>query len=216
MEPIDYEIIKTIQTKYGNEIPKLKLSIPEECDVLYNGPLGVLLAPRTVQAISKITKKTIWCASIPIDTLKHEFYKWDTNPYIWIGIDSKIYGFAVDTKTGRGIFIFQNSNKYLGLKYQQKLRQIPPINDVFEMIEEHVLKTPKTAYYYAISIIKERWERGEKVIFSDNQYASKYMRLIRRRSKILEEDIGHEQSYFIQAWIYTRAIRVWAKIRSWF
>jgi len=210
MEPFDYKVVEILQEKYKSEKPIVK-KIPKDCDVLYNGEHGLLVVPRTVKAIASLTKKTIWCISYPIDNPDHSFYTYSSNAYVFISASKDIYGWHVDLKTGYGKFITQYSNKLHGIGKQQII-DLPPIRELFDLIENEILKSAKLSYYYSLTMIQGRWQKCEGVIFEDDIFSKKYLHLLRKHGEELPEYKVHTDDKFF--WGFIR--KQWNVIKSWF
>jgi hypothetical protein len=199
MEPFDYEIIDTFKKLYSNEIASVK-KVPKDCEVLYNGPYGLLVVPRTVKAISIIAKDTVWCISDPKDTPEHSFYSYNSNCYVYIDSKKNISGWSIDLATGHGKFITQHTNKIHGLDNQQSVRTVPPISLLFDLLESEIMKDAKKAYYYSLTIIQGRWQPAEKVILSSEEYANKYIRHIRKKGETIPEWENHKEPKYLAEW----------------
>ena len=179
MERFDYDIVELFKNKYKNEVAVLP-EIPDT-DTLYNGPLGRLSVPRTMNASIELTHKTDWCMNWtnPVD---HDFYKHDSNIYIWTGVDQTVYGIYVDIATGKGKFVFQYGHTIFRPDLRDQLRAtVEPISFLYEKIEEEILKDPTKCYRYVLSCVRSRWPKGEAIIFRDDELTKKYMRIIKRR-----------------------------------
>ena len=178
MELIDHQIVQAYKQAFPENVGPI--TVFNDCDILYNGPLGQLAVPRTMQASIALTAKTIWCMSWT-DPVDHDFYKHESNVYIWTDISGSVNGLYVDPLTGRGKFLLQHSNNFYGIEHQQLLRNNPALTILFDMLEQHVLLSPQTAYNYVLSVVKDRWPKGESVLFSDPSVTKKYLSFVRRR-----------------------------------
>jgi hypothetical protein len=216
MTTIDVTIETILKERYKNETPS-NIPIPPECDVLYNGKLGLLVVPRSVKGIATVAKKTIWCISDPNDTPQHTFYTYPENVYIFVSPELDVYGWNVNQKTGKGKFMTHNSLKYHGID-AQSVRNIKPIGELFDLLEAEVIKDPVTAYNYAVTMIQKRWEKGEKVIAKDDACFKKYLRFLRRQGETLTEWETftewkkHMEDYFLTGWINKKIAVLKSKI----
>lgn len=189
MESIDFEIVKAYKQAYTNEVGVLP--VIEGSEVLYNGPMGQLAVPRTMEASIKLTSQTIWCMSWT-DPVDHDFYKHDSNVYIWTSADGVVNGLYVDPLTGRGKFLTQHSNNFYGIEHQLAVRETPALKLLFDMIEDYISRDAQKAYNYVLSVIKDRWPKGESVIFTDPVLTKKYLSFVRRREGSLPRHFANE------------------------
>jgi len=199
MEQFDYNIIDMFKETYKNEVATFK-KVPNDCEVLYNGTYGLLVVPQTVKAMSEVAKNTVWCISDPKDTPNHSFYSYNSNCYVYIDNKKNITGWSIDMATGHGKFITQHTNKIHGIETQLTVRSVPPIALLFDLIEDEIIKDAKKVYYYSLTIIQGRWQRGEKVILASEQYSNKYIRHIRKKGEVIAEWENHKKPKYIAEW----------------
>jgi len=77
--------------------------------------------------------------------------------------------------------------------------------NIIPEIENYALKSPERAYYYAINIVKGRWEKGEPIIMQSPEYAYDYAKnIIKGRWKEAEPCIMKNSA----EWTYLYALKI--------
>ena len=199
MELFDYKIVSVFKEKYKNEKPTFN-DIPKDCQVLYNGEHGLIVVPQTVEAFAKVTRKTVWCVSDPNDNPAHRFYKHPSNSYVYISPDKKICGWMIDVTTGLGKFAKQHSNKHIGLN-EQDARTVPPIAFMFDLIEDEILKKPKSTYYYILTVIQAPWPKGEETLKQHPKYYARYKQFLDNKGEKVDYIEEHRVQNFLWNWL---------------
>lgn len=142
-------------------------------EVLYQGPLGQLTRPLTIEASCKLGSGTKWCTSAR-ESNKFAEYSSNGQIYIWKDKTGKYQFFFDDTDEN---FEFRDDqNNHISDEKLQEFRKHPVLKKLFKMIEEKIIENERalTAVYYASEIIKEPWPAAENLIASNPDAAVEY------------------------------------------
>jgi hypothetical protein len=171
-------------------------------EVLYNGPLGQLVIPKTKSASCKLGTGTKWCTAWRTAAKSDNFfthYASDGPLYIWRDKDGSKYQFhfpRVQFKDSSNIDLSPKTINYFRTQH-------PVLKKLFAMGEKEIAG-PAFAYRYARNIIKGRWPEREAAIAKDPSPAYAYARdIIKGRFPEGEAAIAKDPEL---AYLYARDI----------
>jgi len=173
------------QTVDTFEIPN---EIKDEVEVLYNGPLGLLVVPKTKKASCVLGSGTRWCTAGREDNMFSTYNR--RGPlYIWRDKNGEKYQFHFSSnqymdKQDRPIpnklmSYFSNKHPVLKKLFDLRLKYIfekkRPMYTIIEFVkntqkilpkelEDIILKNPERALIYYSYVKKDRWPKLEKII----------------------------------------------------
>jgi hypothetical protein len=172
----------------------------EDVDVLYNGPLGLLVSPKTEEASCKLGSGTRWCTAAKNNN-KFDYYN-NTGPlYIWKDKSGQKYQFhfesiqfmnAQDQNIPHELLIqWRESHPVISKLFKKGEEKLLSMKDYlsierlysyarFELkkrwleAEPYIMKDPEWAYRYAVNIFKRRWTEAEPYIRKNNSIWDDY------------------------------------------
>jgi hypothetical protein len=174
--PDSYSILKQNLSKPKNkeEIEKLLIKQKEgDIQILYRGPLGLLLIPNTIEASCKYGANTRWCTAAIESENFFEDYAANGPLYIWIDKETgKKFQFHFEDRQ------FKNENddnlEEDAIEYFRK--EHPILKKLFKKREKDLMERPIWAYRYAKDVIGGRFPEAEKYIFQHPSYGIEYMK----------------------------------------
>ncbi len=199
------EMIDSIQSgddSSDHQSNKLEGVDLDEVEVLYDGPYGLLVIPKTEEASCELGKGTKWCTAALHSDNMFNYYSKDGSLYIWIDKDGSKYQFHFETMQFMDdkdvpidrdkLNYFRTEHPVLKKFFKEKEKENVDINGpawAYKYAKyaikgrwpegEEVIKTdPEQAYWYAKEIIKGRWPEGEEVFKTDPDWAFKYAKEI--------------------------------------
>ena len=157
----------------------------DEMEVLYNGPYGKLIIPKTEKASKELGKGTKWCTAANKDNMFDEYSK--NGPlYVWIDKSGKKYQlhFAMDYPKDLGPQYYDDI-EYVLIQIKDsrdndtdgdKLFKIPILRDLRKEILLKALRTedPVVLLAYTTRFIGQRWPAAEQYIMKDSDVAEIY------------------------------------------
>jgi len=150
------------------QAPQQTYEVPDDADVLYNGPLGLLTIPRTREASCALGKGTSWCTARTDDGNEFDHYNEDEELYIWHDKSGKKYQFHF----GSDMQFMNQKNRPIDRKTMRYFKnEHPVLKKLFARKESESIKDPRRAAIYARNVIGGRWPEAESVI-ARGPYAS--------------------------------------------
>lgn len=144
-----------------------------EYSIVYSGPLGRLAIPRTHRACCSLGEGASWCI---LGSDSKGFYDFQHEIYIWKGIKSEdMFAFHFNQKNGRGE-VADKYNRYAHPKQIDYFRKEHPVlKDIFQQVESKFITSSQSAFYYALTVMRSRWQEAEPIIFSNNKVSKQYI-----------------------------------------
>ena len=141
----------------------------DEMEVLYNGPYGKLIIPKTEEASKELGKGTKWCTAANKDNMFDEYNK--NGPlYVWIDKSGKKYQLHFETYQ-----MMDDKDEPISREKLDEFRVKNPIlSKLFRDKEQEIIKDPNIAIKYVTDILKRRWPEAEPYIMKDPNTAVKY------------------------------------------
>jgi len=145
---------------------------PNEMEILYKGPWGLLVRPKTEEASCILGHGTRWCTAATEYENQFNYYaNAGYDLYIWRG-----KGGVAQFSFGSMEFMDQD-DKPLSKERLDYFRNENPITaKLFKREERRILKDPQLAYRYAEYVIQGRFKEAEPYIMKDLEMAYKYAR----------------------------------------
>ena len=174
----------------------------EGADVVIDGPDATILELKTEEAACYYGKDTRWCTAWLGDNNQFDKYNDEAPIYVALCKDGRKFQFHIGEE-----FQFMDEQDdpiedlpSLRVKY-------PSINKLFsDIYEPSALKTPRSAYIFALKVIKGRWPEAEDVILKDPQTVYDYTkRTIKGRWPEAEDVIIKDPE--AAAWYAVNAIK---------
>lgn len=167
----------TVNYKHANNIT-----------VLYNGPLGQLLVPKSAEASQEIGANTEWCTAYPGIRCMFDRYN-DKGPlFVWIDSDGNKFQFHFEDTQFKDKDDFDIDSSIL-----HKFRNNHPVlSKLFKSREKTMLakKDLAVVYNYIKNVIKDRWPEAEPFLFADDKYGTQYIHLIKKPMPEIEQQIA--------------------------
>jgi hypothetical protein len=142
----------------------------QDMRVLYSGPLGQLIVPRTRDASCELGRGTDWCTAYTDRRNQFKNYNEMGPLYVWIEPDGSKYQFHFED----GQFMDKNDARIGSNKLEYFRKQNPITAKLFKSKKSEAAKDAKLAYKYARNVIQGRWPEAEPVIVKDAQLAYHY------------------------------------------
>ena len=144
--------------------------VPEDTEVLYNGPLGLLAIPKTYEASCELGSGTKWCTSGDSDSEPFDAYTLEGPLYIWRDKTGKKYQFHFPSMQ-----FMDSRDRPIDHKLMTYFRtQHPVLKKLFQQKEKTLLEDPKDAAYYASAALHGRWPEAEPIIMQNPEAATFY------------------------------------------
>lgn len=147
----------------------------DDIRVLYNGPLGTLSVPLTMEASCLLGRGTKWCTAAN-EHNQFESYNRNGPLFVWRDRDGSKFQFHFD-EHGRQLMDAQDE-PILPEKIRE-FRKHPVLSKLFKKEEEKIMNGHDAAarcYWYARDVIGERWLEAEPIIAKDELSAFAYAR----------------------------------------
>ena len=149
--------------------------VPDDADVLYNGPLGLLVIPRTREASCALGKGTSWCTARDDDENEFDDYNRDAELYIWHDKSGRKYQFQFGPDIEDIQFKNQKNRPINRTETLQYFRnEHPVLKKLFASKEPAFAQDAESAFYYAKEVIIDRFPKGEPVIAQNPELAYQY------------------------------------------
>jgi hypothetical protein len=142
----------------------------QDMRVLYSGPLGQLIVPRTRDASCELGRNTEWCTAWTNDRNQFKNYNEKGPLHVWIEPDGRKYQFHFED----GQFMDKDDSRISLSKLNYFRKQNPITAKLFKSKEPTMVKNAKAAYRYAQ--IQGRWPDAEPTIAKDAKWAYGYAR----------------------------------------
>ena len=171
---------------------------PDDVEVIYDGPWGLLIKPKTEEASCILGHGTKWCtAASKSENMFHAYYDDGDELYIWRG-KGGVAQFCFNTQEfvdsrdkdlpPKRLDFFRKKNpitaKLFRMEEEKLLREEAPYNlaeyahDVIRgrwpEAEDRIKTDAIAAQYYAIHVMKKRWPEAEPIIFKWKDGAKTY------------------------------------------
>jgi hypothetical protein len=161
-----HSLEEVIDKEFNVEIPD---DVDENTDVpgaknLYNGPLGKLDVPMTVEAAKMLGSGTKWCTAANKDNMFNE-YNEDGPLYVWRDKSGKKYQFHFHTEQ-----FMDSRDKPIKPELLTSFRTSHPvISKLFKKYEQDCIKDKDTRRLlrYARDVLHDRWPEAEPIIATD-------------------------------------------------
>ena len=143
----------------------------DDVEVLYNGPLGLLVIPKTEEASCRLGSGTRWCTAAKNNN-KFDFYNEQDPLYIWKDKSGAKYQFHF-----RFMQFMDAQDQEIPHEILMLWRETHPvISKLFKKYEKEILDAGNalTIFQYARNIIKGRWPEAEPYIMKDPKWAAAY------------------------------------------
>ena len=150
----------------------------DEMEVLYNGPYGKLIIPKTEEASKELGKGTKWCTAADKNNMFHEYSNYGPL-YVWIDKSGKKYQLHITDPNEESDNMFQMmDSRDHPITFKQI--QNPILDKVFSQFKEKVLqsKNPYAMCSYAETIMNQRWPEAEPYIMTKQSLVYSYARNI--------------------------------------
>ena len=180
------------------QTPQQTYEVPEDADVLYNGPLGLLTIPRTREASCALGKGTSWCTARDDNKNRFKSYNDKAELYIWHDKSGQKYQFYF----GPDMQFMDQKNRRIDKQTLQYFRtKHPVLKNFFASKEAVIAQDAESAYKYAFDVIKGPWPEAEPVIAQDPRQAYFYaLDVIQGRFPEAEPVIAQDEEY---SWLYS-------------
>lgn len=190
--------------------------IPPDTEVLYNGPLGLLVVPKTKEASCELGRGTKWCTASSRSDNPFDRYNEQGNLYIWIDKSGAKYQFHFDT-----LQFTDAQDRLLTKDEMSDLRNNPVLRKLFHREEatlapwdvaeyaakylteldntllSKIISTPHSALQYA-NKKGVRFPEGEDIIASLSHTAYGYANnILRGRFKKGEEVLAKDARFAV-------------------
>ena len=133
---------------------------PNEMEILYKGPWGLLVKPKTEEASCILGHGTKWCtAATEYDNAFDEYQSNGYDIYIWRG-----KGGVAQFSFGSMEFMDKDDKPLSPEKIEYYRHENPITAKLFKREEVKLLKDPNNAYVYAKNVIEGRWPEAEPYI----------------------------------------------------
>jgi hypothetical protein len=143
--------------------------IPEDSEVLYNGPYGLLVIPKTEEASCELGKGTKWCTAAEENNMFPEYSEYGPL-YIWRDRNGKKYQFQFETTQ----FMDAQDRKLDSKTLNYFRTEHPVLKKLFANKEKEIAQDPQKAFSYARFVLKGRFPEGEEAIAQNSKYAYYY------------------------------------------
>ena len=159
---------------------------PDEMEILYKGPWGLLVKPETEEASCILGHGTKWCTAAT--EYDNEYQNDESDLYIWRG-----KGGVAQFSFGSMEFMDQDNEPLSQEKFEYYHHKNPITAKLFKREEAKLLKDPNNAYVYARDVIQGRWPEAEPYIMKDSHMASLYAKnVIQGRWPEAEQHIANK------------------------
>ena len=143
---------------------------PNEMEILYKGPWGLLAKPETEEASCILGHGTKWCTAATEYTNQFNSYKSEGyDLYVWRG-----KGGIAQFSFGLMEFMDQDNKPLSPEKFEYYRHENPITAKLFKREEAKCLESPRTSYEYARSVVNGRWFEAEPVIIKDAYWSCEY------------------------------------------
>jgi hypothetical protein len=123
--------------------------VPEDTDVLYNGPYGLLASPRTEEASCKIGSGTKWCTA-GIEDNQFDYYSKEAPLYIWRDRSGERYQFWFGDEPE----VMDDRNRPVDLELVDYFRKEHPVlKKFFHQQEKELYSNPDRAANYISMVL---------------------------------------------------------------
>jgi hypothetical protein len=184
----------------------IKLSTrSDETDVpgannLYNGTLGRLDVPMTVNAAKILGRGTKWCTAAEKNNM-FDHYSEKGPLYVWRDKSGDKFQFHFKSSQ----FMDSRDNPISHEQFMYFRTKHPVLSKMFKQGEQIILSSPYLANEYAYDFIKGRWKEAEPIISTDPEEAYQYAHdIIKGEWAAGEEAISTSPEYAFQ---YARLIK---------
>jgi hypothetical protein len=143
--------------------------VPEDAEVLYNGPLGLLAIPKTEKASCELGSGTRWCTASSENNM-FQYYSKDEPLYIWRDKNGKKYQFHWESMQ----FMDRQDRPISDEEITYFRTKHPVLKKLFAAKEKEIVKDFDLAVSYARDIIRGRWPEFEAAIATDPAQAYQY------------------------------------------
>jgi hypothetical protein len=138
-------------------------------EVLYNGPLGQLVIPKTKSASCELGSGTKWCTAAKSDNM-FTHYNRQGPLYIWRDKNGEKYQFHFESSQ-----FMDAADRAISAETLNYFRTQHPITKkLFALKEKEIAKDPELVYNYAEDVIEGRFLEGEAAIAKDPEWAYNY------------------------------------------
>jgi len=148
----------------------------EDSIILYEGPYGLLVIPKTVDYSKYIGRDAVWCIAAEKN---NQFLDYIDDIYIWRArSQTERYMICFNMQDGTteaidrlGVTLNANHIAYFRTEH-------PVLRKLFERVEQKLveLKNPNMLVNYAITCLQDRWKEAEPIIFDDADASKKYLK----------------------------------------
>jgi len=169
----------------------------DDVEVLYNGPLGLLVSPKTKEASCRLGSGTRWCTAAKKNN-EFGYYNKQGPLYIWKDKSGAKYQFHFES----GQFMNaqdQNIPRELLMQWRETH---PVISKLFKKYEKEIIdsRNALTIFQYARYVIKDRWPEAEPIMMKDAYDAYLYAEMVIKRrwpeaEPIIMQELEHAYQY---------------------